>query len=521
MTQFFATPLSYNNILYNTVLMHSTILTLVVVFLVNCTQMMAYRRLTPGFSRSRSLVQMCSSVTKRISANGKSLDVNLMAAEPELVVSHLKSRRASESVFEEVSRIASLREQRNAEIQKGDKAKSDRKTLSQQIGKLMKEGKQDEVQAIKDQVEEASRISKACDETLGALDARIQAILIGMPNLLDDEVPDGSDDTDNKEVRNWGKENRKIGEDGAYLWHDDIAAKLGGLDVEGAARISGARFSILQGSVARMERALMQYFMDFHSNRGYREVSVPYIVSGSTLRGTGQLPKFEEDLFKVNHNVAGEDAYLIPTAEVPVTSIYRDQLLNLDDLPIHMVCASPSFRAEAGSYGRDTRGLLRQHQFHKVELVKIVEGGTSEEEHQSMVKDSEAILESLGLPYRAMLLCSGDVGFSARKCYDIEVWLPGQQTYREIASISNCQDFQSRRMSLRHRTQPQGAERKEGKGAKSKSTAFPHTLNGSGVAIGRALVAILENNQQPDGSVAIPGVLQPYMGGQEKLVPVE
>ena len=275
-------------------------------------------------------------------------------------------------MFEEVSKIASLREQRNAEIQKGDKAKSDRKALSQQIGMLMKEGKHDEVQSIKDKVEEASSVSKSCDENLGSLDEQIETILAGMPNLLDDEVPDGDDDMANKEVRNWGEEKRKIGAEGDYLWHDDIAAKLGGLDVEGAARISGARFSILKGPIARLERAITSYFMDFHTSRGYEEVSVPYLVSRSTLKGTGQLPKFEEDLFRVNHHVAGEDAFLIPTSEVPVTSIYRDQLLNLDDLPIHMVCASPSFRAEAGSYGRDTRGLLRQHQFHKVELVKIV-----------------------------------------------------------------------------------------------------------------------------------------------------
>lgn len=494
-------------------------LSILVVFLCLVMTSMAFsaQRLT-SLCR-RSLLLRMSTVSDRLSANGKSLDVNLMAAEPDLVVSHLKARRAGEGVFEEVSKIASLREQRNAEIQKGDKAKSDRKTLSQQIGKLMKEGKQDEVQAIKDQVEEASGISKACDENLGDIDQKIQAILAGMPNLLDDEVPDGEDEMANKEVRNWGDDRRKIGVDGDYLWHDEIAAKVGGLDVEGAARISGARFSILQGPVARLERAITSYFMDFHTSRGYKEVSVPFIVSRSTLKGTGQLPKFEEDLFKVNHDVAGEDAFLIPTAEVPVTSIYRDQLLNLHDLPIHMVCASPSFRAEAGSYGRDTRGLLRQHQFHKVELVKIVSAESSEDEHQRMVKDSEAVLEALELPYRTMLLCSGDIGFSARKCYDIEVWLPGQQAYREIASISNCQDFQARRMSLRHRTQAQGAEKKKEKG--TKSTAFPHTLNGSGVAIGRALVAILENNQQPDGSVIVPGVLRQYMGGMDKINPVK
>ena len=454
-------------------------------------------------------------------ADGKSLDVNLMATEPDLVKSHLTARRASEAMFDDVARIGKLREERSAEIQKGDKAKSDRKTLSQQIGKLMKEGKQNEVEAIKEQVAEASAISSACDEALGKIDTEIDSILACIPNLLDDEVPDGEDDADNRMVRLWKEEARKVGEDGDYLWHDEIATKVGGLDVEGAARISGARFSILQGPVAKMERAITQFFLDFHTERGYKEVSIPYIVSRSTLKGTGQLPKFEDDLFKVSHSVAGEDAFLIPTAEVPVTSIYRDQLLNVDDLPISMVCASPSFRAEAGSYGRDTRGLLRQHQFHKVELVKIVKAETSEEEHQRMVKDSEAVLEALDLPYRTMLLCSGDIGFSARKCYDIEVWLPGQQEYREIASISNCHDFQARRMSLRHRTQPQGAEKVKGKSKGAKSTAFPHTLNGSGVAVGRALVAVLENYQQSDGSVVVPEALRPYMGGVKVINPVE
>lgn len=272
---------------------------------------------------------------------------------------------------------------------------------------------------------------------------------------------------------------RKMGD--GYLWHDEIANKLGGLDVDAAVRISGARFSVLKGSIARLERALIQYFLDFHSSRGYEEVSVPYVVSRSTLEGTGQLPKFEDDLFKVSHQVSGEDAFLIPTAEVPVTNLYRDQIIDSSALPIQHVCCTPSFRAEAGSYGRDTRGLLRQHQFHKVELVKIVTPETSTMEHEKMANDAEEVLKSLGLPYRKVLLCSGDIGFSARICYDLEVWLPGQQEYREISSISNCYDFQSRRMGLRYRTLPQGTDKKGGK----KTVAYPHTLNGSGVAVGR------------------------------------
>lgn len=269
---------------------------------------------------------------------------------------------------------------------------------------------------------------------------------------------------------------------------------------------------MLLGPLAKLERAVIQYFLDFQVSRGYSEVSVPYIVSRSTLEGTGQLPKFEDDLFKVSHSVAGEDAFLIPTAEVPVTNLYRDQLLEASELPIRHVCHSPSFRAEAGSHGRDTRGLLRQHQFHKVELVKICTPESSSEEHEAMARDAEALLESLQLPYRRVLLCSGDIGFSARICYDLEVWLPGQQAYREISSVSNCGDFQARRMGLRYRILA-ATDKKGGK----KTTAYPHTLNGSGVAVGRALVAILENYQQPDGSVVIPEVLRPYMGGLEVL----
>lgn len=255
------------------------------------------------------------------------------------------------------------------------------------------------------------------------------------------------------------------------------------MDAEAAARISGSRFSVLVGPVARLERALTQYFLDFHAKRGYTEVSVPFIVSRSTLEGTGQLPKFEDDLFKVNHNVGGEEAFMIPTAEVPVTNLLRDQLLNATDLPIRLVCSSPSFRAEAGSAGRDTRGLLRQHQFQKVEMVRICTPETSQAEHEALVGDAEALLESLELPYRRLLLCSGDTGFAARICYDLEVWLPGQQAYREISSCSNCYDFQSRRMALRYRPAP--AAHDDSKDAKHKKNVYPHTLNGSGLAVGR------------------------------------
>ena len=424
----------------------------------------------------------------------------------------MKSRKGSDQILSSLEKISILRENRNNLIKSGDAAKNLRKTLSQQIGQLMKEKKDDEVNALKLKVEEANKVSNDNDNQINVIDAEINQLFSLIPNLLDDSVPEGSSDEDNPVVFSWGEEKRKIG---TYLWHDEIGQKLGGIDVDAAARISGARFSVLKGPIARLERALTQYFLDFHSNNGYTEVSVPYIVSRSTLEGTGQLPKFEDDLFKVSHSVGGEDAFLIPTAEVPVTNLFKDQIIDGEKLPQSFVCASPSFRAEAGSYGRDTRGLLRQHQFHKVELVKICAPEDSVKEHEKMTNDAEALLQSLELPYRKVLLCSGDIGFSARKCYDLEVWLPGQQMYREISSCSNCYDFQSRRMSLRYRTVPQGGDKK-GK----KSTAYPHTLNGSGVAVGRALVAVLENYQEPDGSVIIPTKLRPYMGNLEKILPV-
>lgn len=292
-------------------------------------------------------------------------------------------------------------------------------------------------------------------------------------------VPDGADESDNQVIDVWGESHRKLGE--GFLWHDEIAKTLGGLDSEGAGKIAGARFSVLVGSIAKLERALVQYFLDFHASRGYTEVSVPFIVPRSVLEGTGQLPKFEEDLFKVSHTVAGEDAFLIPTAEVPLTNLFRNQMLTSADLPINLVSYSSCFRAEAGSYGRDTRGLLRQHQFQKVELVKICAPEESTAEHEKLVNDAADILKSLNLPHRKVLLCSGDTGFSARMCYDLEVWLPGQQAYREISSCSNCFDFQSRRMSLRVKSTDK----------KQKKNVHPHTLNGSGLAVGRYCILFL------------------------------
>ena len=482
------------------------------------------KRVVSAFPSLQCLQSSGFSTQSRISAAGKSLDTSLLASEPDLVVSHLRARRSAASMLEDVSRVGALRAERSARITEGNELKHRRNTLSQQIGKLMQQGGDNigEVAALKGQVGSASAAAAAVDAGLARIDAEIHKILSCLPNLLDDAVPDGDDEAQNVEVGAWGADARKQGADGEFRWHDEIALRLGGLDLEAASRISGARFSVLMGPLARLERALMSFCIDFHAARGYLEVSVPLLVSRSTLEGTGQLPKFEDDLFKVSHSVAGEDAFLIPTAEVPVTNMYRGQLLEAAQLPIRLVCGSACFRAEAGSHGRDTRGLLRQHQFHKVELVKIVTGETSEQEHQAMLADAEAILEALELPYRTVLLCSGDVGFAARKCYDIEVWLPGQQKYKEISSVSNCHDFQARRMSLRYRPDKQGSKGKDQDKDKDKdkggrTTAFPHTLNGSGLAVGRTLVAILENNQLPDGSVSIPEALRPYMGGQAVL----
>ena len=329
-------------------------------------------------------------------------------------------------------------------------------------------------------------------------------------------VPDGEDETSNTVEFEWGVDFRRVCDSSVaeFAWHDDIAGGLGGLDMEAATRLSGARFSVLKGSLARLERALIQYCLDYHTERGqYTEVSVPFIVNRSTLTGTGQLPKFENDLFKLQSKAQGEDCFLIPTSEVPLTSLYRGQIVSIDSFPLRLVSHSPCFRSEAGAHGRDTRGLLRQHQFHKVELVRICLPEQSDQQYDELCNDSESLLRSLGLPYRRVLLCSGDTGFGAAITRDLEVWMPSVQKYREVASCSNCWDFQAKRMDMRYKL-PAG-DRAEG----GRSTGYPHTMNGSGLAVGRILAAILENFHCPDdGSVNIPSVLQPYMGGAKKLV---
>jgi seryl-tRNA synthetase len=345
----------------------------------------------------------------------------------------------------------------------------------------------------------AERIKQG-DARLEEVKAALERFLLVLPNVPDASVPAGPDATANLEVR-------RVGEPRAFGFapkaHWDLGPELGILDFERAARISGARFAVYWDLGARLERALIQFMLDLHGSRGYREVIPPYLVTAETLIGTGQLPKFEGDLFKTS---AGDrDLYLIPTAEVPLTCLHRDEILDAAELPKRYVAFTPCFRSEAGSYGKDVRGLIRQHQFHKVELVKLTTPESSMDELEGMVKDAEEVLKRLSLPYRVVVLSTGDMGFAAAKTYDIEVWLPGQQAYREISSCSNCTDFQARRASLRYRAEA---------GVKPR---FLHTLNGSGLAVGRTLIAVLENHQQEDGSVVVPEVLRPYLGGVERI----
>jgi seryl-tRNA synthetase len=374
-----------------------------------------------------------------------------------------------------------------------------RNSLSKQIGMLKGQGK--DASEVMAQVGALGDELKASEARLDDLLAEFNAILATLPNVPDESVPVGADETGNVEVKRWGTP-RSF--DFPVKDHTDLGEALGQLDFATAAKISGSRFSLLKGGIARLHRALAQFMLDTHTaEHGYTEVYAPYLVNAASLFGTGQLPKFEEDLFKVLRGEQ-EPLYLIPTAEVPVTNIVRDEILAAEALPLKLVCHTPCFRSEAGSGGRDVRGMIRQHQFDKVELVQIVRPEDSAAAHEALTRHAEVILERLELPYRRVLLCSGDMGFSSQKTYDLEVWLPAQDTYREISSCSNFGAFQARRMQARFRNDKNKPE-------------LCHTLNGSGLAVGRTLVAILENNQQADGSVTIPEVLRPYMGGLETL----
>ncbi len=373
---------------------------------------------------------------------------------------------------------------------------AERNDLSRQVGQAKKSGHD-----ASDLMARASAVNAelvGLEAELAALQAETEQHALTIPNLPDASVPAGRDEHDNVEVRRWGTP-RHV--DFAVRDHSDLGEALGLLDFEVATRLTGSRFSVMKGGLARLHRALAQYMLDTHtSQHGYTEAYVPYLVNADSLQGTGQLPKFEEDLFKLQGD---KPFYLIPTSEVPLTNLVRGQILAPEQLPIKLTAHTPCFRSEAGSYGRDTRGLIRQHQFDKVEMVNVVAPEQSMQALEDMTACAERILQALALPYRVMLLCGGDMGFSAVKTYDLEVWLPSQQTYREISSCSNCGDFQARRLQARLR--------------RDKKTELVHTLNGSGLAVGRTLLAILENHQQADGSVQIPAVLHPYMGGLTEL----
>jgi len=414
----------------------------------------------------------------------------------------------------DVEKFNALESERKSLQTRTEELQAKRNQLAKAIG--MKKGKGEDATA---ELAEASQVNADMESgsaRLGSLQAEIADFLMGIPNLPDESVPNGKDETENQEVKRWGQEPIF---DFEIKDHVDLGAPLG-LDFEVAAKISGARFAVLKGPIARLHRALAQFMLDTHTTQhGYQEIYTPYMVNAASMRGTGQLPKFEEDLFKVPRKMGGtqsvdggeeervENFYLIPTAEVPVTNLVRDEIVNADSLPMKYVAHTPCFRSEAGSYGRDVRGMIRQHQFDKVELVQIVKPHDSMQALEELTGHAEKILELLELPYRKVLLCTGDMGFGSTKTYDLEVWVPSQKAYREISSCSNMGDFQARRMQARF---------KDGQ-AKPE---LVHTLNGSGLAVGRALVALIENRQQVDGSISIPKALQPYLGGLELLKPI-
>lgn len=427
------------------------------------------------------------------------LDIQLLRNDIETVRQRLAGR-GFELNTEQFNELEAKRKQlqiQNEELQ------AQRNSLSKQIGALMGQGKKDEAEAAKAQVAEIKNQMDKIEQDLPQIQAALDDLMLNVPNLPHESVPLGKDETENVEVRKVGTPRQF---DFAVKDHVDLGAALG-LDFETAAQLSGARFSLMKGKIARLHRALAQFMLDTHTGQhGYTECYTPYIVSDSTLVGTGQLPKFGEDLFHVTRG--GDETkltqYLIPTAEVTLTNTVREQVLAEKDLPMKLTAHSPCFRSEAGSHGKDTRGLIRQHQFDKVEMVQIVQPEKSYEALEEMVGHAENILKALELPYRVIVLCTGDMGFGATKTYDLEVWVPAQNTYREISSCSNCEDFQARRMKARF------------KDAEGKNRLV-HTLNGSGLAVGRALVAVLENHQNADGSVNIPAALRPYLGGLEKL----
>ncbi len=425
------------------------------------------------------------------------LDLNYVRENLEQVRAALQTRGVAPEVLDS---FAEADAERRRIIAESDQLNAMRNASSREIGALMKEGKREEAESRREEVNQLKERIAELDHRRGQAEARMRELLTTLPNIPHESVPVGADESANVEVRRWGKKPEFEFE---IRDHVDLGTSLGILDLDRAAKIAASRFAILNGNGARLERALINFMLDVHAGEhGYQETLPPFIVNEAALFGTGQLPKFEEDLFKLRDE---RELYLVPTAEVPVTNYHREEILETSQLPLRWVAYTPCFRSEAGSYGRDTRGLIRQHQFEKVELVKYALPENSYDELESLTRDAEVILQKLGLHYRTVALSTGDLGFGSAKTYDIEVWLPSQDTFREISSCSNYEAFQARRAQIRFR---------RAGGAKPE---FVHTLNGSGLAIGRTWIAILENFQQADGSIVIPEVLQPYMGGREKI----
>lgn len=422
------------------------------------------------------------------------LDAKFVRDNTEAVRAAMQARNSSWDVEEFVA----ADEERRGVIGRVESLQARRNEASKAIGGLMQAGKRDEAEAAKTEVREINEEIAALDESLALVEAKVRELLMTAPNIPDASVPVGASEDDNVEVRRWGTPRQFDFEPKA---HWDLGPEMGIVDFERGVKLAKSRFVVLGRDGARLNRALINFMLDTHGARGYTEWSVPAMANNETLTGTGQLPKFEEDLFKTVDGL-----YLIPTAEVQLTNLHRDEVLEGAELPLHYAAYTPCFREEAGSAGRDTRGMIRVHQFDKVEMVKFAAPETSFDELEGMVADAENILQLLGLPYRVITLCTGDMGFGAAKTYDLEVWLPSYDGYKEISSCSNCVEFQARRASIKYRD-PEAF----------KGSRLVHTLNGSGLAVGRCLVAVLENYQQADGSVVVPEVLRPYMGGQEVI----
>lgn len=425
------------------------------------------------------------------------LDIKFVRENPDLVDKSCESRQNAhwdrEKFFE-------LDEERRSVIAEVESLQAERNAVSKQIGLLMREGKKEEAEVAKEQVAANKDRIAELDQRRGEVEEELTALVAAIPNIPDASVPYGKDDSDNPEVRKWGEPTQFDFEPKA---HWDLGPELGMIDFDRGVKLAGTRFYLLGGMGARMERALINFMIDTHNQAGFKEWWPPVITNQDSLFGTGQLPKFEEDLYHVQ-----PDLYLIPTAEVQLTNIHRDEILDASQLPLLYTAFTPCFREEAGSAGRDTRGIIRVHQFDKVEMVKFAKPEDSMNQLESMVQEAEKILQLLGLPYHVVTLCTGDIGFSACKCYDIEVWLPSYNAYKEISSCSNCWDFQARRANIRYKDP-----------AEFKGTRLVHTLNGSGLAVGRTMAAIMENYQNADGSVTVPEALRPYMGGIEVIRP--